>query len=120
MTELISLSKDDCGLLAARFGEHGNSQRRVLHALEEAAADDAFARMCALRQLEKQFGVDLGMVCYHFAHRNDKATHPIQRAVMNYVAEWSAAGGVEELRVRIDRVREVRDLVEDGSLAERA
>jgi hypothetical protein len=121
MTELISLSKDDCGLLAARFGEHGNSQRRVLQALEEASADDAFARMCALRQLEKHFGVDLGMVCYHFAHRNDKTTHPIQRAVMNYVAEWIVgANAVAELRVRIDRVREVRDIVEDGRLAERA
>lgn len=77
--------------------------------------------MCALRQLEKHFGVDLGMLCFHFAHRNDTHTHPIQRAVMNYVAEWIAgAGEVQELQVRVDRVREVRDIVEDGRLAERA
>ena len=121
MTELISLSTDDCGLLAARYGEHGNSQRRILQALEEAAADIEFARMCALRQLEKHFGVDLGMLCFHFAHRNDKNTHPIQRAVMNYVAEWAFdANAAQELRVRVDRVREVRDIVEDGRLAERA
>jgi hypothetical protein len=121
MTELISLSKDDCGLLAARYAEHGNSQRRILQALEEAAADNEFARMCALRQLEKHFGVDLGMLCFHFEHRNDKNTHPIQRAVMNYVAEWTLdANASQELRVRVDRVREVRDIVEDGRLAERA
>lgn len=121
MPELISLSKDDCGLLAARYGEHGNSQRRMLAALEEASADEAFARMCALRELEKHFRVDLGMLCYHFQHRNDKDTHPIQRAVMNYVAQWGRnASGAPELQVRIDRVREVRDIVEDGRLVERA
>jgi hypothetical protein len=121
MAELLSLTKSDCGLLAARYAEHGNSQRRMLGALEEAAADDALVRLCALRQMEKHFQVDLGMLCHHFEHRNDKNTHPIQRAVMNYVAQWFVgANGVEELHVRIDRVREVRDIVEDGRLAERA
>ena len=121
MAELLWLTRFDCGLLAARFAEHGNSQRRMLNALEEASAGDAFARLCALRQLEKHFDVDLGMVCHHFEHRNDKDTHPIQRAVMNYVAQWHVrVEGVQELHVRIDRVREVRDLVEDGRLAERA
>jgi hypothetical protein len=121
MTELLSISKDDCGLLAARYGEHANSQRRMLGALEEASAHEAFARLCALRQLEKHFAVDLGMLCHHFEHRNDQNTHPIQRVVMNYVASWNVnAAGLQELRVRIDRVREVRDIVEDGRLAERA
>ncbi len=121
MAELLSLTRFDCGLLAARFSEHGNSQRRMLDALEEASADDAFAGLRALRQLEKQLDIDLGMVCHHFEHRNDKNTHPVQRAVMNYVAQWHVqADGVQELHVRIDRVREVRDLVEDGRLAERA
>ena len=121
MPELILLNRFDCGLLAARYAEHGNSQRRMLDALEEANANDAFARLCALRQLEKHFEIDLGMVCHHFEHRNDKNTHPIQRAVMNYVAVWCVrTDGMQELHVRIDRVREVRDLVEDGRLAERA
>lgn len=121
MAELLSLTRKDCGLLAARFAEHGNSQRRMLDALEEASAGDAFARLVALRQLEKHFEIDLGMVCHHFEHRNDKDTHPIQRAVMNYVAQWNVrADGLQELHVRVDRVREVRDLVEDGRLAERA
>ena len=115
MQELVLLTRSDCGLLAARFGEHANSQRRMLGALEEASANDAFARLCTLRQIEKHFQVDLGMLCHHFEHRNDKNTHPIQRAVMNYVASWSFdANGAEELRVRIDRVREVRGIVEEG------
>lgn len=121
MSEVVVLSQSDCSLLAARFGQHANSQRRMLGALEEAAADDAFARLCTLRQMEKHFAVDLGMLCYHFEHRNDQNTHPIQRAVMNYVASWTVSdAGVEELCVRIDRVRDVRELVEDGRLAERA
>ena len=113
MQELIAITRQDCSLLAARFGEHANSQRRMLGALEEAAAHDAFARICVLRQLEKRFGVDLGMVCYHFEHRDDEATHPLQRRIMNYVAQWGySAMGAQELRVRIDRVREVQGIVE--------
>lgn len=91
----------------------------MLSALEEAAADDAFARLCALRQIEKHFQVDLGMLCYHFQHRTDANTHPVERVVMNYVAAWTANDqGADELRVRIDRVREVRDIVEEGRLIE--
>ena len=115
MQELVLLTRNDCGLLAARFSEHANSQRRMLGALEEASANDAFARLCVLREMEKHFQVDLGMLCYHFEHRNDDNTHPIQRTVMNYVASWTVSStGVEELRVRIDRVREVRGIVEEG------
>ena len=112
MQEVIALTRNDCGLLSARFGQHGNSQRRMLAALEEAAANDAFARLCVLRQLEKAFDVDLGMVCYHFEHRNDQTTPELQRLVMNYVAQWGfSAMGAQELRVRIDRVRDVQEIV---------
>lgn len=115
--EVISLSRNDCGLLAARFGEHGNSQRRMLSALEEAGANDAFARLCVLRQMEKLVGVDLGMVCYHFEHRNDAKTHPFQRAIMNYVAHWRvSSAGSEGLWVILDRIREVREIVAEGRL----
>jgi hypothetical protein len=117
MVAVLSLTRADCGLLAARFGEHANSQRRMLDALEEAGADDAFARICLLRRLEKRVGVDLGMLCYHFEQRNDVGTHPCERAVMNYVAHWhiNAAGG-EELWVLLDRIRQVRGVVEEGRL----
>ncbi|MGQ0562025.1 MAG: hypothetical protein ACT443_09145 [Gemmatimonadota bacterium] len=115
--EIISLTKGDAGLLAARFGEHGNSQRRMLAALEEAAANEAYTRLVVLRTLEKQLAVDLGMVCHHFEHRNDATTHPFETAVMNYVAHWrvNRAGG-EDLWVRLDRIREVREIVEEGRL----
>ena len=115
--EVVSLTRSDCGLLAARFGEHGNSQRRMLAALEEAAASDAFARLCVLRQIEKRVGVDLGMLCYHFEHRNDAKTHPFERQIMNYIAHWRLnLAGAEELWVILDRIREVRDIVEEGRL----
>ena len=115
--EVLSITQSDCALLAARFGEHGNSQRRMLAALDEAGAKDAFARMSVLRQMEKRVGVDLGMLCYHFEHRNDMGTHPFERAVMNYVAHWriNPKGG-EDLWVLLERVREVRSVVEEGRL----
>ena len=115
--QVVTLSRPDCGLLAARFGEHGNSQRRMLSALEEAGANDAFARLCVLRQMEKSVGVDLGMLCYHFDHRNDSKTHPFERAVMNYVAHWRSSGsGAEDLWVILDRIRQVREVVDEGRL----
>jgi hypothetical protein len=115
--DVIALTRSDCGLLAARFGEHGNSQRRMLNALEEAAAKEAYARLVMLRMVEKQVSVDLGMLCYRFEHRNDTTTHPFERAVMDYVAQWRVnAQGVEQLWVIMDRVREVRDIVEEGRL----
>ena len=115
--EVISLTRSDCSLLAARFGEHGNSQRRMSSALEEAGANDAFSRMVLLRQIEKRVGVDLGMLCYHFEHRNDATTHPFERQIMNYVAQWRLnLSGTEELWVMLDRIREVRGIVEEGGL----
>ena len=115
--EVLSLTRSDCGLLAARFSEHGNSQRRMLAALEEAGANDAFSRLVILRQMEKRVGVDLGMLCHHFEHRNDAETHPFERQIMNYVAQWRLnAASAEELWVILDRIREVRGLVEEGRL----
>ena len=115
--EVLTLTRSDCALLAARFGQHGNSQRRMLAALDEAGANESFARMVLLREMEKQLAVDLGMLCYHFEHRNDSGTHPFERAVMNYVAQWRITpSGGDGLLVRLDRVREVRDIVEEGRL----
>ena len=110
--EVVTITRSDCALLAARFASHGNSQKRMLTALEEACAGDAFARMVVLRQMEKKIGVDLGMVSYHFEHRNDAETHALERAVMNYVAQWKG----DDLWICLDRIREVRDIVEEGKL----
>ena len=115
--EVICLTRSDCGLLAARFGEHGNSQRRMLAALAEASANDSCARLRALRALEHSFALDLGMLCYHFEHRDDADTHPFERAVMNYVAHRRVnAQGADELWVLVNRVREVREIVEEKRL----
>lgn len=115
--EVLALTCSDCGLLAARFSEHGNSQKRMLGALEEAGAGDAFARLCLLRQMEKRYAVDLGMLCYHFEHRNDATTHPFERAIMNYVAQWRPdRSGDVGLWVMLERIREVRGIVEEGRL----
>ena len=97
MLEVVTLTRSDCALLAARYGEHGNSHRRMLGALEEAAAAAAFSRACVLRQLEKRVGVDLGMLCYRFEHRADQHTHPIERSVLEYVAHWRGRGEQELL-----------------------
>ncbi|MGQ0813021.1 MAG: hypothetical protein ACT4O1_00965 [Gemmatimonadota bacterium] len=115
--EIIALTRSDTRLLAARFGEHGNSHRRMLSALEEAGANESYTRLAVLRSMEKQLAVDLGMLCHHFEHRNDASTHPFETAVMNYVAQWriNKTGG-EDLWVRLDRIREVREIVEEGRL----
>lgn len=115
--EVLSLSRDDFGLLAARFGEHANSQRRMLTSLDEAGATSAYTRLIVLRKMEKQIGIDLGMVCWHFEHRHDDATHPFETAIMNYVGSWRIdTDGRETFWVRLDRVREVREIVEEGRL----
>lgn len=89
----------------------------MLSALEEVCAHDARARLFVLRQLEKSVGVDLGMLCHHFDHRDDATTHPLERTVMNYVAHWRTnQAGREDLWVILDRVREVREVVEEGRL----
>ena len=115
--EVLSLKRSDCALLAARFREHGNSQRRMLGALDEAGAKEFYTRLIVLRNIEKQMGVDLGAVCYRFERRNDADTHSFERAIMNYIAQWRLdVSGAEELWVRLDRIREVHDLIEEGRM----
>src|SRR5438132_7243342 len=115
---VLGLTRADFELLKARYGEHGNSHRRMTAALTEAGVSPVCERMSLLRKMEIQFGVDLGSLCYRFAHRNDPGTHLIEQTVLAYVAQWrgSDAGG-EEFWVLLDRVRQVRELTEEGQLA---
>jgi hypothetical protein len=114
--EVVCLSSQDRRLLAARFAEHGNSQRRMKSALVEAGAEAAAARLAALRLLERHYDVDLGEICHRFSRRNLPDTHPIERFVMSYIAEERAhAAGRQELWVLVDRLRQVRELM-DGRL----
>lgn len=86
-------------------------------ALHEAGSAEALERLHALRQLECRFSIDLGSVCHRYERRNDAATHPIERMVLGYVARpWRAADGREELWVLLDRVRQLRELIEQGEL----
>lgn len=113
--EVVCLSAQDRRLLAARFAEHGNSQRRMRSALVEAGADAAAARLGALRMLERRYDLDLGEICHRFGRRNLPDTHPIERFVMSYIAEERACAGRNELWVLVDRLRQVRELM-DGRL----
>jgi hypothetical protein len=113
--DILSLTPTDCRLLKARYTEHGNSHRRMTNALAEASAYAARERLAALRAMEIRFSIDLASLCYRFAHRSDPGTHVIEQTVLAYVAQWRCSSdGREELWVLLDRVREVRELMEEG------
>ncbi len=112
---VVCLSAEDCRLLAERFAVHGNSHRRMAGALKEAGALDTLERAGALRRLEANFEIDLGSLCHRFARRDHPSTHPLERMVLTYVATWRpCTEGGGELWVHVDRVREVRELIEEG------
>jgi hypothetical protein len=119
MMEVVCLTEQDRRLLAARFGEHGNSLRRMKSALVEAGARAAAERLVALRQLERRYNVDLGEICHRYGRRNQPDTHPIERFVMSYIAEERAPPhGRPELWVLLDRLRQVRELMEGRLVGE--
>ncbi len=117
--EFVRLSKQDHALLCARFAEHGNSQRRMRDALSGVATpQDVLGRLRALREMERAFDIDLGAVCWRWEHRIDEATHPLERSVMEYVADARGTGPAWELWVRLDRVRVLRELMEGRLVGE--
>jgi hypothetical protein len=115
MMNVVRLSSSDCGLLFARFDEHGNSHRRMFDALCDAGASDTGARLLALRRIEKRFDLDLAEICYRYARRNDERTHPIERMVVEFITEERHHGDDVQLWVIPERVRQVRELM-DGKL----
>lgn len=115
--EVVRLSAEECGLLSRRYSEHDNSHRRMVEALREAGAEDVVERLGALRRLEIHFAIDLASLCHRFERREAESTHPLERAVLDYVAtRRKGPNGTEELWVLIDRVKEVRDLIDEGEL----
>ena len=116
MIHIVCLSPADRRLLCSRFDEHGNSHVRMFDELTKAGADDAGARLLALRSIEKRFDLDLAEICARHARRNDGSTHPIERLVLEFITEERHAEDETQLWVMPDRVRQVRDLM-DGSLA---
>jgi hypothetical protein len=112
---IVRLTAPDRSLLCARWTKHDNSQRRMMDALAEAGAVDARARLAALRSIEKRFDLDLAEICFRFGRRRDDRVHPIERLVVEFIAEERELDGVLQLWVLPDRVRQVRELM-DGKL----
>ena len=114
--EVVRLTRSDCTLLAARYANHSNSHRRMAQAMTEAGAADSLGRLTTLRTVERQFDVDLGMLCHWYEQRDASQTHPVQRAIIHYLTASCAPGAGAELWIRLDRVRELRDLMEESRL----
>jgi len=116
---IVRLSTRDRSLLAARFEEHGNSYIRMRDALKEAGAQETMDRLNALRGIERRFAIDLGSVSWRHARRNRPQTHPIERMIMNYITEPRQTGSAgDELWVHLDRVGEIRELMEGRLVGE--
>jgi hypothetical protein len=115
MTHIVCLSPTDRRLLLARFEEHENSHRRMFAALTDGGNAEAGARLLALRAVEKRYDLDLAEICARHARRNDGATHPLERLVLEFITEERHAEDGTQLWVMADRVRQVRDLM-DGTL----
>jgi hypothetical protein len=113
--QVVCLAASDRSLLCARFAQHGNSHRRMFDALCEAGADEAGARLIALRRLERRFDLDLAEICHLHSRRDDDATHPIARFVVQFVTEERQAAGEAQLWILPERVRQLRELM-DGKL----
>lgn len=115
MTEFVRLSETDVGLLAARIERHGGSFRGLIDGLREAGADDAIERARALRALERRLDIDLGDLCARVLRLDAPEVHPLERRVINALAAWEPLpGGGRELWVFPERVRELRDLIDEG------
>jgi len=109
---VVRLSDLDQRLLAARFAQHGNSHRRMRSALAEAGVEASVSRLDALRRLERSFQIDLGSLCHRHGRRNRPETHPVERLVLDFITEVRFPGDAgEELWVHLDRVAQVRDLM---------
>jgi hypothetical protein len=116
---VVCLSERDRQLLMDRFAEHGNSHRRMRSALADAGVAQAVDRLDALRRLEHHFRIDLGSLCHRWGRRERPETHPIERFVVNYIAQTRRRdAGEEELWVRLDRVGEIRELMEGRLVGE--
>jgi hypothetical protein len=109
--QVVRLTASDCRLLRARFAQHGNSHRRMFDALCEAGADDAGARLLALRRIEKRFDLDLAEICHRHERRHHAATHPIERLVIEFITEERSTADEAQLWVLPERVRQVRELM---------
>jgi len=118
--EALRLDYSDCMLLAARYGEHGNSHRQMTTALREAGATDVLDRLFTLRKLERHFDVDLGLLCHWYRRRDAGQTHPVERAIITYVTTSQPNTAGAEVWIRLDRVRTLREFLEESRIVSEA
>jgi hypothetical protein len=83
----------------------------MLDALVEAGARDASARLVALRKIERRYDLDLAEICHRHAHRLDRRTHPIERMVLEFIAEEKRVGAGTQLWIMPARVQQLRELM---------
>jgi hypothetical protein len=109
LMHVVCLSAPDRRLLRARFAEHGNSHRRMRDALATPARQRRAARGAAPHRapLRPRPRGDLPPP----RPRHDSGTHPIERLVLDFIAEERRAGDGAQLWVMPERVRQVRDLM---------
>jgi hypothetical protein len=110
--QVVRLSESDRALLCTRFARHGNSQLQMMSALDAAGAKECRARLAALRRIEKSFDLDLAEICHRHARRHDSRTHPIERLVLDFIAEERFDADDAQLWILPERVRQVRDLMQ--------
>ena len=116
---VVALTETDRRLLATRYAEHGNSHKCMHDALVRAGDDNFAARLNALREMEKLFDLDLGLVCHLYAHRNDGTRHPIERLVIEFITDAHAPSRDGMVCVLPDRVRQVRELMQGRLVGDR-
>lgn len=109
---VVCLGPVDRRLLCDRVAMYNNSHSEMAGALAERGSVDLLERLRLLRGIERQFMIDLASLCHRFAAR--ESAHPLERAVLGYVAQQRIDADGEQLWVMVDRVRQVRDVVEDG------
>lgn len=117
--EVIRLTSEDCALLEIRFSDHDNSHRRLETALEQDGdrAAALLPRLRALRTIEHRFTIDLGSLYHRFHRREEPSLHPLERRILDSIACWRELdrGGLE-LWVFVDRVRQLRQLMDEERL----
>lgn len=115
MMHVVRLTAMDRQLLRARYAQHGNSHRRMVAAAAEAGSEETGRRLEALRRIERLYDLDLAEICDRHARRQQAGTHPIERMVLDFIAEERHDESGNQLWIMPDRVRQVRELM-DGRL----
>lgn len=82
--------------------------------LAQRTGTEILRRLRALRRLECHFSIDLGALYHRYLNRNAEGLHPLERSILDSIAHWHQRPGEEvELWIRVDNVRQVRELIDD-------